>query len=143
MAAAALLCQPSHNESFSLVIMESWLCGRPVLVSSQCAVTKDFAKRSNGGLYFKDYFEFEGCVQYILQNPEAAAELGANGGAFVRENFEWDVIVEKYRTFFQKLMGACESHWVTRGTGWRSAAAAKPMPEKLQNIWRTGMKWRY
>ena len=106
MAAAALLCQPSHNESFSLVIMESWLCGRPVLVSSQCAVTKDFAKRSNGGLYFKDYFEFEGCVQYILQNPEAAAELGANGGAFVRENFEWDVIVEKYRTFFQKLMGA-------------------------------------
>ena len=82
------------------------LCGRPVLVSSQCAVTKDFAKRSNGGLYFKDYFEFEGCVQYILQNPEAAAELGANGGAFVRENFEWDVIVEKYRTFFQKLMGA-------------------------------------
>jgi len=106
MAAAELLCQPSHNESFSLVIMESWLCGRPVLVSSQCAVTKDFAKRSNGGLYFKDYFEFEGCVQYILQNPEAAAELGANGGAFVRENFEWDVIVEKYRTFFQKLMGA-------------------------------------
>ena len=45
MAAASLLCQPSHNESFSLVIMESWLCGRPVLVSSQCAVTKDFAKR--------------------------------------------------------------------------------------------------
>lgn len=29
MAAASLLCQPSHNESFSLVIMESWLCGRP------------------------------------------------------------------------------------------------------------------
>ena len=106
MAAASLLCQPSHNESFSLVIMESWLCGRPVLVSSQCAVTKDFAKRSNGGLYFKDYFEFEGCVEYILEHPEAAAELGANGGAFVRENFEWDIIVEKYRTFFQKLMGA-------------------------------------
>ena len=106
MAAASLLCQPSHNESFSLVIMESWLCGRPVLVSSQCAVTKDFAKRSNGGLYFKDYFEFEGCVEYILEHPEAAAELGANGGAFVRENFERDIIVEKYRTFFQKLMGA-------------------------------------
>lgn len=87
----------------------SWRAGSAadrVLVSSQCAVTKDFAKRSNGGLYFKDYFEFEGCVEYILEHPEAAAELGANGGAFVRENFEWDIIVEKYRTFFQKLMGA-------------------------------------
>lgn len=103
MAAAELLCQPSHNESFSLVIMESWLCGRPVLVHAKCAVTRDFARRSNGGLYFKDYFEFEGCVQYLLSHPEAAKTMGENGGQFVRENFDWDVIVEKYKTFFQKL----------------------------------------
>ena len=29
--------------------------------------------------------------------------MGQNGGAFVRENFDWDVIVEKYRAFFAKL----------------------------------------
>lgn len=103
MAAAELLCQPSHNESFSLVIMESWLCGRPVLVHSQCAVTRDFARRANGGLYFRNYFEFEGCVQYILTHPEQARTMGQNGGAFVRENFDWDVIMEKYRAFFAKL----------------------------------------
>lgn len=103
MAAAELLCQPSHNESFSLVIMESWLCGRPVLVHSQCAVTRDFARRANGGLYFRNYFEFEGCVQYILTHPEQARTMGQNGRAFVRENFDWDVIVEKYRAFFAKL----------------------------------------
>ena len=103
MAAAELLCQPSHNESFSLVIMESWLCGRPVLVHSQCAVTRDFARRANGGLYFRNYFEFEGCVQYILTHPEQARTMGQNGGTFVRENFDWDVIVEKYSAFFAKL----------------------------------------
>lgn len=103
MAAAELLCQPSHNESFSLVIMESWLCGRPVLVHSKCAVTRDFARRANGGLYFRNYFEFEGCIQYILTHPEQARTMGQNGGAFVRENFDWDVIVEKYRAFFAKL----------------------------------------
>lgn len=103
MAAAELLCQPSHNESFSLVIMESWLCGRPVLVHSQCAVTRGFARRANGGLYFRNYFEFEGCVQYILTHPEQARTMGQNGGTFVRENFDWDVIVEKYRAFFAKL----------------------------------------
>lgn len=106
MAAAELLCQPSHNESFSLVIMESWLCGRPVLVHSKCAVTRDFAKRSNGGLYFRDYFEFEGCVNYLRTHPEAAQQMGENGGQFVRENFDWDVIVEKYKAFFAKLTGA-------------------------------------
>ncbi len=105
MAAAELLCQPSHNESFSLVIMESWLCGRPVLVHSKCAVTRDFAKRSNGGLYFRDYFEFEGCVNYIRSHPQAALQMGENGGRFVRENFDWAVIVEKYKDFFAKLTG--------------------------------------
>jgi glycosyltransferase involved in cell wall biosynthesis len=105
MAAAELLCQPSHNESFSLVIMESWLCGRPVLVHAKCAVTKDFARRSNGGLYFRDYFEFEGCVEYILEHPEIARQMGENGGQFVRENFDWSVIVEKYKAFFAELMG--------------------------------------
>ena len=29
-ASATLMCQPSKNESFSIVIMESWLCHRPV-----------------------------------------------------------------------------------------------------------------
>ena len=39
-AAATLLCQPSLNESFSLVIMESWLAGTPVLVNGRCPVTR-------------------------------------------------------------------------------------------------------
>ena len=48
-AGAELLCQPSKNESFSIVIMESWLCERPVLVNSACKVTKNFAQESQGG----------------------------------------------------------------------------------------------
>ncbi len=101
--AATLLCQPSHFESFSLVIMESWLCKRPVMVSSECEVTKHFASDSNGGLYFKDYFEFEGCLNYILNHPEEANEMGENGYNYVTSRFSWDVIVEKYMTFFKKI----------------------------------------
>lgn len=102
-AAAELLCQPSKNESFSLVIMESWLCGRPVLVHDACAVTKNFAQESNGGLYFADYFEFEGCVNYMLEHPEIAGIMGENGGCYVREHFDWDVITQKYLTFFEGM----------------------------------------
>ncbi len=104
-AAAELLCQPSKNESFSLVIMESWLCGRPVLVHDACAVTKNFAQESNGGLYFADYFEFEGCVDYILHHPETARIMGENGGAYVREHFDWGVITGKYMEFFGEISG--------------------------------------
>ena len=103
--AAAFLCQPSHNESFSLVIMESWLCGRPVLVHEECAVTRNFVSESDGGLYFGSYFEFEGCTDYFLSNSDKSAAMGRNGMEYVRRNFDWDVIVQKYISFFGELTG--------------------------------------
>ena len=103
-AAAELLCQPSKNESFSLVMMESWLCKRPVLVHEDCVVTKNFVAQANGGLYFKDYFDFEGCVDYVLHNKEIASEMGKNGEKYVKDNFAWDVIVKKYTAFFDEVV---------------------------------------
>ena len=103
--AALCLCQPSKHESFSYVIMESWLCGRPVLVHKACDVTRNFAVSFNGGFYFDNYFEFEGQVDYLLTHPEEAAQLGANGRQCVIDNFTWDVVVGKYRAFFEKLTG--------------------------------------
>ena len=107
-AAAEMLCQPSHNESFSLVIMESWLCHRPVLVSDACEVTKNFVKESNGGLYFKDYFEFEACVNWILENQKQASIMGEQGRKYVMKSFEWNVIVERYIEFFQQVAEKAE-----------------------------------
>ncbi len=102
-SAAELLCQPSRNESFSLVIMESWLCGRPVLVHEKCNVTKNFVCESDGGLYFQNYADFQGCVDYFLNHPEIAAMMGQNGRDYVRSHFDWPVIIEKYQAFFRSL----------------------------------------
>lgn len=102
-AAAEVLCQPSQHESFSFVIMESWLAGRPVLVADQCAVTRNFCMESNGGLWFRDYFEFEETLDYLLTNSEDAAIMGRNGGEYVRNHFSWDIIVNKYLNFFREI----------------------------------------
>jgi len=102
-SAASFLCQPSVMESFSIVIMESWLCGRPVLVHSDCPVTVNFATESNGGLYFRTYHEFAGCVNYFLEYPEIAGKMGALGREYVLSNFSWDVVSRKYISFFEEL----------------------------------------
>jgi len=102
-AAATILCQPSWNESFSLVIMESWLAGRPVLVSKKCNVTQNFVQETNGGLYFDNYPEFEGCVNFIINHPEIADSMGENGRTYVKSNFAWDVITERYVKFLEEL----------------------------------------
>lgn len=100
-AGALCLCQPSKNESFSIVIMESWLCERPVLVNNQCNVTSNFAKESNAGLYFDNYFEFEGCINYYINNPENALIMGKTGRQFVLDNFKWDVVLKKFTEFLE------------------------------------------
>lgn len=102
-AAAELLCQPSKHESFSYVIMESWLCERPVLVHKDCNVTQNFAAASNGGLFFEDYFEFEGAVDYIMEHPAEARIMALQGKKYVKENFAWDVMIEKYKKYFSEL----------------------------------------
>jgi len=96
-AAATILCQPSVNESFSIVIMEAWLCETPVLVHGNCDVTKDFCVKSNGGLYFTDFFEFKESVLFLLDRPLIRKRMGQFGRHFVLNHFSWDTIVNNYK----------------------------------------------
>lgn len=96
-AGAVALCQPSLNESFSIVMTEAWLAGTPVLVHEGCEVTRDHCVASNGGLYFKSFSDFVGCVDYFLGNPEEARRMGRNGEDYTRANYAWQPIVQKYR----------------------------------------------
>jgi glycosyltransferase involved in cell wall biosynthesis len=102
-AAAAVLCQPSLHESFSIVLMESWRARTPVLVHQQCAVTLNHVQRSNGGLYFSSPQEFAATIDFLLDNHEISQILGQQGRQYVMQNFVWDVIVNKYRTLLAEL----------------------------------------
>ena len=99
MSAAYLLCNPSFFESFSIVIMESWLVKRPVLVAEQCTVTKNFCLETNGGLFFDSYAVFSACLDYLLCNEETANQMGMNGYEYVMNNFVEKQITQKYIDF--------------------------------------------
>lgn len=99
MGAAEVLCMPSQNEWSPLVMLESWLCGRPVLVSERCPVARDLVSKANGGLYFSDYFEFEACTDYILANKNIAWIMGDNGKKYTKENFDRSIITAKYKNY--------------------------------------------
>ena len=94
--AAIALCVPSVMESFSLVMMVSWLAGRPVIVNAACPVTTDFCLQSNGGLYFADYEEFREILTLLTVNPSLAKSLGALGRQFVLSNFQPQAVAARY-----------------------------------------------
>jgi O-antigen biosynthesis protein len=92
-AAAALLCQPSVNESFSIVIMESWLQRTPVLVHGDCAVTKEHVEASGGGWAFRSYEEFRAALDQALGDRAARDERGHAGRAYVEREYNWDAVL--------------------------------------------------
>ena len=59
---------------------------------------------SGGGLYFEDYFEWEGCVKHYLAHPDTADQMGKKRQRIRREQFRLGCHhVEKYRNYFEQL----------------------------------------
>lgn len=104
-AAARAFVNPSEAESFSIVIMESWLAGTPVLVNEQCPVTTDFVRRSRGGLYYSGYLDFEGAVNYLIAHEKTACAMGRSGRAFVLDHFRWEYVTGKYLAYLDDCLG--------------------------------------
>src|SRR6185295_3922587 len=101
MAAADVLIMPSYFESLSMVALEAWALGRPVLVNGRCDVLKGQSIRSNAGLYYDGPIEFVETLRAIEQNRWLSGSLGKNGRQFFREHYDWAVIERKYLDMLQ------------------------------------------
>ena len=97
-AAASIACQPSVNESFSIVIMEAWLQGAPVLVHADCEVTRHHAVQSNGGLYFATCEEFEEAITWLLSHPVQRQRMGENGKHYVEREYNWSAVLGRFES---------------------------------------------
>ena len=87
MAGAVAFCHPSVNESLSIVLLEAWQNGTPCVVHASGAVLRHQCRAAQGGLWFRDYPEFAECLEFLLDNPGTARELGRNGREFVRREY--------------------------------------------------------
>ena len=103
LAAADLLIMPSYFESLSMVALEAWALGRPVLANGRCDVLKGQCIRSNAGLYYETYEEFVEALYSLESNGPLNARLGRNGRDFFRRNYAWPVIERKYLDMFERL----------------------------------------
>jgi glycosyltransferase involved in cell wall biosynthesis len=106
IAKARALVMPSRHESLSLVVLESWMMGRPVLVNGDCEVLRGQVLRANGGLYYRRYEEFATAVDTLRAEPALADALGRQGQAYFEANYSWDVVLAKYEALLATVRGA-------------------------------------
>ena len=87
---ADVLLMPSRYESLSMIVLEAWALERPVLANAACAVLEGQCRRSNGGLYYRDYAEFRLMLRRLMADSNGRAAMGKSGASYVTANYSWE-----------------------------------------------------
>lgn len=103
LQAATAVILPSHFESLSIMILEAWLMGTPVLVNGRSAVLRRQVQESNGGLYYTRYEEFEASLTLLLDRPTLRQQLGQQGKAFVQRRYDSARTMARYRAVLEQM----------------------------------------
>jgi glycosyltransferase involved in cell wall biosynthesis len=125
VAAADVLIMPSRFESLSMVALEAWALGKPVLANGRCDVLRGQVVRSNGGLYYENFEEFAEALYALEGAGPIGAVFGRNGREFFRRHYTWPVIERKYLEMFDRLKRE------------PATAALEPMPGFFAKRWKS------
>ena len=106
ITAAALVVLPSLYESLSMITLEAWAGGTPVLVNEQCEVVKYLCRQSNAGLYYRTHDEFTATLQHLLGSDALRRQMGHQGRQFVMRHYRPEVVLQHYTTL---LDAACSA----------------------------------
>jgi glycosyltransferase involved in cell wall biosynthesis len=95
LAHARALVMPSPFESLSLVVLEAWNRGTPVVVNGRCRPLRGQVLRADGGVYYELPGEFIEAVRLMADRSEVACALGQQGLRYVEREYRWQRVREK------------------------------------------------
>ncbi|MBV9388350.1 MAG: glycosyltransferase [Chroococcidiopsidaceae cyanobacterium CP_BM_ER_R8_30] len=97
LAHCLALFQPSRNESYSRVMMEAWLYGKPVAAHKDCLATAIAVEQAQGGWVAGTKAEWQELFSTIDGIEEVKlAQYGFNGQGYAEANAIWDRVIERY-----------------------------------------------
>ena len=136
IAASELLIMPSYYESLSMVALEAWGLGRPVIANGRCDVLRGQCVRSDAGLYYDNRQEFVETLRALERTKWLNVTLGRNGRQFYREHYDWPVIDRKYLDMFERLSRSTPAAPLEPLPGWfeRRRPLCRPAEEVIAAV---------
>lgn len=103
LEAATVVVVPSPYESLSLLALEAFAVGTPILANARSEVLVDHCLRSNAGLFYADRDEFVEALMLLLGDEALRHAMGRNGEEYVQRHYRWDVIMSKYERLLSRI----------------------------------------
>ncbi len=101
LAHCRALAQPSTNESFSRVIYEAWLHGRPVIVHRACLPTMTAVCNAGGGYLADTSASWEDALLRVeFASTAELAAFGESGRMYAQTASSWPAVIERYERVF-------------------------------------------
>lgn len=99
--ACDLMCVPSRNEPFGVVVLEAWDACKPVVATEAVSIIKNF---EDGLLAYVQPESIAWCINRLLSHPEEMMKLAAAGCSRIEAEFSWDRIAKKSEDVYDQVL---------------------------------------
>ena len=115
LAAADVVVLPSAEESFGIVLLEAWACGKPVVGAGTGAVGS-LINHGVDGLHYRypDAVSLGQAIQTLLAQPDLRARLGQAGQAKVQAYYTWERVTAQVRAVYTEVIARRQTRLFSR-----------------------------
>ena len=101
LAACDIFVLPSGHESFGIVFVEAWACGKPVIGARIGAIPTVIDEGRDGLLFtYSDAEDLARAIAALLADPVRRAQMGQAGRDKVLKNYTWEVVADRVRAVY-------------------------------------------
>jgi glycosyltransferase involved in cell wall biosynthesis len=100
MAFALVTIHSSYLESLCMAAQESLAVRTPILVQGKTDPLKQHCLKGNCGLWYSGSKEFALALSLFRKDSRLRKIMGENGYQYIRQNYSWGKIIDKYRKLF-------------------------------------------
>ncbi len=100
--ACDLMCVPSRNEPFGVVVLEAWDACKPVVATEAVSIINNF---EDGLLAYIQPASIAWCINRLLANPDEMMKLARAGCSRIDAEFSWDRIARKTEDVYEEVRG--------------------------------------
>ena len=100
--ACDLFVMPSRYDSFGVVYLEAWRCGKPVIGAKVGAIPEVIEEGKDGLLVeFGEVNQLASAIISLLNHPDLGKEMGETGRKKVTDRFNWQKNIGKIEEVFK------------------------------------------